>query len=409
VLYDNYQPGNVIVVITGATSLPDPGMDDWFGATNRAYGRYNNDHDEGNRHNQIVFVNAEAILNEVQSTYGPQRLESQLEDMFVASVAKTSAHEMGHSFGLYHPKHRLPGYTYWDANMMRQGEVEQAGDVCFMDVTYVTNKRIGFGPGDYLTQNAHRILSDPDVLGPSQSSWVAVLKPGELTIHGDNLDNQIVVNPRWGSSWVVSVTSSYPWVFSSSVTKTFVVRTDGDPGYGELNPFDEPINSIRIYGKYGRDIIDVSSRMPARLYAYGGPGNDTIKGGAGSDFLYGNGGVDVLYGRRGDDWIYGGSETDYIFGNEDNDHLFGDQGADYLFGMAGEDFLCGSSPYGWDDARDLLHGGNDGDRDTFYVDLNLNYRTVDTYYRESDEVVHRRLPPTLLWAVSFFGLSYPFR
>src|SRR5262249_62130101 len=85
----------------------------------------------------------------------------------------------------------------------------------FQDRTYKTDL---LGPYAYTTsvnhpefnntdlQNAHHMLSLPDVLGPSKHSWVAVLKPGELTVVGDNAANTILINRgATGTNWVISI------------------------------------------------------------------------------------------------------------------------------------------------------------------------------------------------------------
>jgi Ca2+-binding RTX toxin-like protein len=163
-------------------------------------------------------------------------------------------------------------------------------------------------------QNAHQHLTD--VLGASTKPWLAVLKPGELTIMGDDNANTIIVSKGNGNKWSVSI---------GGVTTTLDAST---PGLNSLNPFDAALSKIYIHGKGGSDTITVS--VAAQSNVWGGLGNDTITGGAGADWFYGEAGNDKLYGNKGIDHLYGGADNDRLDGGFDGktDVLRGESGAD---------------------------------------------------------------------------------
>jgi Ca2+-binding RTX toxin-like protein len=237
----------------------------------------------------------------------------------------------------------------------------------------------------------------------------------------------------YGRSFVV--TNPQPVLLTPGVPRPDHPYTSVE--FGQLNPFREPINKIRIYGKNGRDVIDVSPDISARVIAHGGRGDDTIYGGSGNDWLYGGAGVNTLYGRGGHDRIVGGRQTDYIyggtgndriyggpgndrlhgdggidllhghagddhiwggnhrdrlFGGIGNDYLYGGGGADYLWGHSGDDHLWGSERNSWDNAVDRLFGQWHKVADFFYEDIRGRRDIMRT--ESTDRVLlNWRVPP----------------
>lgn len=102
------------------------------------------------------------------------------------------------------------------------------------------------------------------------------------------------------------------------------------------------------------DIID-ASESDSGIFAYGGPGKDTITGSQGNDLLEGNQNDDTIYGEDGDDLIRGQDGADYLNGNRGNDTIYGGSGNDYLYGEIGEDKLYGEG------GDDVLDGGSGAD------------------------------------------------
>jgi Ca2+-binding RTX toxin-like protein len=237
-------------------------------------------------------------------------------------------------------------------------------DFTFQDITYDTDvfdfavqNSANHPEFNTSIQNSHQYLSHPDVLGPSAGSWVAALKPGELTIFGNNADNNISVTPGAGNDWNVSIGTKY--TFSNPITRatfTFWLYSNmtvdaNTPDLESINPYDDALTKIKIYGRNGNDTLTVSNSITASTYAYGGAGNDAINGGGGHDYLYGEAGKDVIHGNNGNDRLFGGAAVDQLFGDAGDDHLYGaGQGAD-------------------DSAIDKLTGGSG--RDRFYRKIAL--------------------------------------
>jgi Ca2+-binding RTX toxin-like protein len=177
---------------------------------------------------------------------------------------------------------------------------------------------------------------------------VAALKPGELTIYGNNSDNNISVTPGVGNDWNVSIgtrlTLSFPigpprsfWLYSNITVDAHT------PDLQSINPYDDALSKIKIFGRNGNDTLTVSNTITAATYAYGGAGNDTINGGGGHDYLYGDAGADLIHGNNGNDRLFGGAAVDQLFGDAGDDHLYGaglgadDWAIDKLTGGAGRD------------------------------------------------------------------------
>jgi Ca2+-binding RTX toxin-like protein len=211
-------------------------------------------------------------------------------------------------------------------------------------------------------QNDHQYLSDPAVLGPANHAWIAMLRPGELTINGDALRNDITVNQSFTTvgfgfhieHWSITANSVHrtptsrisPFDLTRGFTFTTTVSANLDPkfpGINSLNPYDATVTKILVNGQGGDDTITVAPGITAALIAHGGSGNDTITGGAGDDQLFGDAGSDKLFGGLGNDTLLGGRDSDELHGQEGNDSLYGDTGisddmvVDYLYGEVGND------------------------------------------------------------------------
>lgn len=397
-LVQDHIPGDVIVIVTGGMSFPNE-RNPYFENANR-YGRageefsdrssYGSDTD--NTMDNIVYVYGGEILEDYRSL-----------DCLPQVVANEISRQMGSAFGLLE-------FGRLDGDPGTMGDImsltRRACPLTFVDAEqeFTTAQRVqayldahpaGFDWGVFnTTQNTHQHLTS--VLGPSDQPWAAVLKPGELTIHGDDYGNQITVSSHqarepvngiievgrewWPEYLTVSLTTGgSDW----GVSAMYVVREPTT--IGSLNVFDEQISQIRVYGEGGNDDIRFSSTINAQISAYGGEGSDVLVGTRGSDRLYGGGGVDFLYGMQGHDRLYGGSGNDYLFGGTGNDYLYGQLGSDRLYGMEGYDRLWGADSWRRHDGDfDLLNGGSvgavGGGRRPYYRFLGLSDPYVDTFY-----------------------------
>lgn len=366
------QIGDVAVFITGQDAFSNDG-----GLSPAA--------DLGNEHDEIVFASGSAFVDGFGS-------DAASAAKFINAMAHAISHEMGHSFGLWHviadPSGDADPITHHIMNDGRfdRGTDDRARDfdrdMTFQDRTYQVdfsafNFTISVNHPEFNStdlQNAHQILSLPDVLGPSTHPWMAVLKPGELTITGDDVANTILVdrgplNASWGGTIDGQLTSV-------DLRSQFVIT---------LNPFDQQLSVMRIYGRGGDDVITVSSALTAKVIAYGGLGNDTVTGGGGDDLLFGGDApvISLIPITRktapvndGDDILIGGAGNDTLRGGTGNDDLFGQAGVDHLYGEAGNDHLDGGS----DGVDDYLTGGTGVDTFIQYYgpqDLVLDREAID--------------------------------
>jgi hypothetical protein len=357
-------PGDVVVIVTGGEKFPyEPNVMD---AGNSGHV------DEGNLHDSIVYVYGGGVANYL----------SVGTEAFVEKTAKFISHEMGHAFGLHHPNGTRQNPAL-ESHIMGTGDIHETHPNVFLDVDHLTvGKETPTAREGTLWQNSHQILTE--VLGPATRFWAAVLKPGELTLHGDNNDNRIEVTRESNDTWSVDMQSTWRSQYTAGgYGKSFVVTnpqkvflTPGVPRpdhpytsveFGQLNPFREPINTIEIYGEDGNDVILVETEIYADVYAWGGNGSDRIWGGSGNDQLRGEAGVDQLHGRGGHDTIWGGNNTDYIYGGRGDDYLYGGAGADRIWGGYGRDRLWGGWRNGCDKVVDYLYG--QGNQDWFFEDL----------------------------------------
>jgi hypothetical protein len=297
-------------------------------------------------------------------------------EMFINEVARTISHEMGHSFGLEHiaadPGDDASTHDIMAAPFkltLNGGSFDEEDYYHVFNFQNIEHPVVDRGVITAGRQNAHSFLSDEHVLGPSTKPWAAVLKPGQLTIMGDDYRNTLTV-AQAGNMWTIHL-QSYPNIYCSifqppcSVTPFFDVSTWADvssPRLDSLNPFDQRLATIVVHGKGNSDSIVIGDSITASVAAYGDEGNDSITGGSGNDLLFGGGGNDSLYGKRG------------------NDVLFGEGGLDDLYGGADSDTLDG----GYDGYNDVLYGNepnspSDNIRDTFVFYLHRRWRNATDY------------------------------
>jgi Ca2+-binding RTX toxin-like protein len=149
---------------------------------------------------------------------------------------------------------------------------------------------------------------------------------GVLSVFGDNLDNNIVVNRDVAGSILVnggavSVTGGVPTVANTAL--------------------------IQVFGQAGNDQISLNEANGAlpRANLFGGDGNDTLIGGSGNGMLFGGAGNDILMGMGGNDMLFGGDGNDTLIGGPGDDQVFGQGGNDRIIWNPG-------------DGSDLIEGGD---------------------------------------------------
>ncbi|MEO2048251.1 MAG: hypothetical protein ABGX16_16990 [Pirellulales bacterium] len=312
---------DVLVLITGGSDVR-PGKN----AAGVAHLDLNNNDDN------LSFVFGGTIVN-----------EGWTQEQFINRVGRTISHEMGHTFGLDHVE--IDSEVLSHHTMGVEGDNRDFDhDFGFQDINYDTANN-GF-------QNSHQILTNE--LGASKNPWAAVLRSGQLTVKGNGSNNTLTVTETGTDHWSVSMSARYYESFgpySFYYTDTTTVDLDADnPDIDSINPFAAAISKIKVYGLGGNDVITVDSDISARLYGYGGSGNDTITGGGGNDIINGESGNDILFGGNGHDTLYGGYGQDNLYGQNGNDRLYG-----------------GNRYGGYDNSVDKLWGGSG--YDTFYQRL----------------------------------------
>src|SRR5262249_9694985 len=143
-------------------------------------------------------------------------------------IARTISHEMGHAFGLEHEVSDPAGATDpLRHSVMGTVNRDFSRDFVFEDVTFMTE--VG------TAQNAYRTLLREDVLGKSDRTWVAVLKPGELTVSGNSVANDLELWKGAGASWDVYVDGAWTNVGLGSVD------------VNSLNPFSTSLGKVNIF------------------------------------------------------------------------------------------------------------------------------------------------------------------
>ena len=123
---------------------------------------------------------------------------------------------------------------------------------------------------------------------------------------GDNQADTVVINGTSGDD-LIHLSLRNGALVVSGLTEEVVVEH-----------FDPTLDSIRIQGLGGDDVIDASALGvdgpqitldggDGADILLGGPGNDTLRGAAGDDVLLGGGGTDVLDGGTGDNVVIPGA------------------------------------------------------------------------------------------------------
>ena len=97
------------------------------------------------------------------------------------------------------------------------------------------------------------------------------------------------------------------------------------------------IESARLTGGAGNNLLDATDFTAGPVYLYGMDGNDLLIGGFGGDYLDGGNGDDVIYGGGGADILLGGDGNDFLNGCGNIDITNGLDGNDLLFGGKGND------------------------------------------------------------------------
>lgn len=129
--------------------------------------------------------------------------------------------------------------------------------------------------------------------------------------------------------------------FTLDIAAMELLEIDGGAGDDSLTV--EPLGStgltkLILNGNIGNDLFDLSQgAIP--IFAFGGPGNDTILGGAASDSISGDDGNDSISGNGGGDTVVGGADDDSISGGDDDDLIIWNNGdgSDIVDGDAGAD------------------------------------------------------------------------
>jgi Ca2+-binding RTX toxin-like protein len=249
----------------------------------------------------------------------------------VNRMARTISHELGHTFGLDHITNSV--FTDAQSHNLMNAPVDLNGngntdpgedprdfgrDFGFQDLFFNTNS--GF-------QNSHLILSQENVLGRSLGRWVAVLRPGELTVSGGSGNDNIQVTNIAPTLWRA-------FINTAPTTVPLIAN-----GVNTLNMFDAVISRVNVLGQGGNDTLIVNANMTAPAFMDGGIGNDTMFGGSGNDTMRGGLGNDFLFGNNGNDFLFGDDGTDFLSGGNDNDRLNGgdDFDRDTMNGGAGSD------------------------------------------------------------------------
>ncbi len=160
---------------------------------------------------------------------------------------------------------------------------------------------------------------------------------GQLTVMGDNLDNNLVISRDAAGQILVNGGAVAVHGGTATVANTSL---------------------IQVFGQGGNDTIslnEVNGALP-KANLFGGSGDDTLIGGSGADQLFGQSGNDTLLGKGGTDLLFGGSENDVLTGGDGNDQVFGESGNDRMIWNPGDDTDLNEGGTGFDTVE--VNGGN---------------------------------------------------
>ena len=182
----------------------------------------------------------------------------------------------------------------------------------------------------------------PAVAGAATAGVDAVFANGVLVVHGDGLDNTIVLS-RDGAGAILVAGGAVPIVGTPTVANT---------------------TAMIVVGAGGEDTITVDETNGAlpRSILVGGNGNDTLTGGSGADVLAGLAGTDTLLGKGGTDELYGGADADVLTGGDADDQAFGEAGDDRSIWNPGDDTDLNEGGAGFDMVE--VNGGNGAEQFT---------------------------------------------
>src|SRR5262249_12542892 len=121
--------------------------------------------DTGNQGDELAFVFGKNFVADVDSQNG-----------FVSRVARRISRELGHCFGLADVQTDCANEVTRHHVMATGTGIDGTRDAVFADVPVMDV--------NFQLVNAHAELLRADVLGANTAPWMAVLKPGELTITG---------------------------------------------------------------------------------------------------------------------------------------------------------------------------------------------------------------------------------
>ena len=301
-----YAPFDVEVVVVESETLEDVKETLASTPTNDAYifvggqdatssGRAS--FDWGNQHDNIGFAWAG---NAIGMAWGQDEYSVHVE-----SIARTIAHEAGHTFGLAHTGTNSAGVHNGDfmshfggagARVLRYpvhfaDEVVHGPVIGDFQADYEADQGVDF---EDARQHSFQVLRDVLGLRPNAPAYVT----------GTGLHDSITISSWWGS-----------WAYVTIKSYTDPERTDLAHSYSY---FVVTSNGVYVEAGPGDDAITIHGDFETELH--GGTGDDTITGGSGPDVLVGGRGDDRLLPRAGDDVIRWDAKTARVMhGGEPHD------------------------------------------------------------------------------------------